>query len=164
MATYNYTGTTVTSGVPTINDLGPYNSGNSSYVLKTKIDLTDKTTASGLVVADVYQCLAIPADTVVLNVFVKVTTAATGTLTIDVGDGDDSDDWDEDLNVAAAAGTTTYGISGTDTLCDTIGDGQGKLYATADTIDITVVSSSGAVGPVLEIYAICFNINFKSAA
>jgi len=159
MATYNVTGVPVASGVPTVNDEGGYQDHARSYVLKGVIDLTSKTTASGLVVADVYQCLAIPADTLVLNVFVKVATAATGTLTIDVGDASDADDWDEDVDVTATAGTVTYGISGTDTLCDTVGDGQGKLYTTADTIDITIVSSTGAVGPKLEIYALCVSIN-----
>jgi hypothetical protein len=166
MATYNKTGTTVTSGVPSIGDLGPYNSGNSSYVLRREIDLTALTTAaSTILTGDVFQCLPIPADTVVVNVFVKIVTAAVGTtLTLDVGDAGDPDDWDEDVDGKGTAGTVTYGISGIDVLCDDIGDGQGKLYTTADTIDVTVVLGTAiTAGPKFEIYAICHNINHRSA-
>ena len=157
MSTFNNTGTTLTSGVPDINDLGAYGDSERSYVMKKTIDLTSGAMTAG----DIYQVLAIPADTVVLNVFFKVITPAVGTTcTIDIGVGGTGVEWNDAIDGKGAAGTLSYGIVGTDAGPDAIGTSQGTLYTTADTIDVSMQAiTSITAGPKFELYATCVSVN-----
>lgn len=105
----------------------------------------------GLATAEVVQCLSIPAGMLVLNVMVKVVTPeASGAATATIGDGAGANSWDASTNLAAAAGTVTAGVGGTDAYVTT-----GKLYA-ADTIDAVLTLASGpATSGVFDIMAIC---------
>lgn len=116
------------------------------FIFRNRIDIT------GLATAEVVQCLSIPAGVLVLNVMVKVITPeASGTATATVGDGTAANGWDAETNLAAAAGAITAGVGGTDALVTT-----GKLYAAADTIDVTLTLGSGpATSGVFDIQAIC---------
>lgn len=81
-----------------------------------------------LAAADVMQVVDIPAGTVVMNVAVEIQTVD-ATQTVNVGDGGDVDGWVAAASVATAGyanGGGAYVAAG------------GKLYATADTIDIEV--------------------------
>lgn len=159
--TYNKTGTTLVSGVPSVSDRGAYMSGSDIYVMRNSVDLT----GMALVDNDLFQCLAIPADTVVLNVYLKIITAAVGTTcTMDIGIGGTGTEWDDGLDGKATAGTVTGSIVGTDGGTNaTYGAGGGTLYTTADTIDVYMEAiTSITAGPKFEIYAVCINLNFKS--
>ena len=101
--------------------------------------ITTERAAAGLTAltaTDVLEVIKVPADTLVTNVILNVTTAEGGTLTIDVGDGDDPDGFLDGVNANATAaylpvaGTAAYE--------------QGKYYTAADTIDVTTVNAADA--------------------
>ena len=154
MATYNVTGATLTSGVPT-HEQSPLAGVGKVYVLKQTVDLT----GDAIVDDDIYRCLCIPEDTMVLQVKVKIVTAAVGTsLAMDVGDGDGANSWDDAIDAKATADTWTTSIVGTDAyaVCANLG----KFYETADTIDVVMeAASSITAGPSFTIYALCVDYN-----
>ena len=80
--------------------------------------------------ADVVQALKIPANALVDKVWTVITTAEGATATGTVGDGTTANGWDASININATAGTVLCSLEATDTY------GKGKLYSTADTIDI----------------------------
>lgn len=125
------------------------------YVLAATIDLTGDV----LVENDVYQCLAVPADTLVMNVKVEILTPAVGTtLTMDVGDGGGVDSWDANVDGKAVAGTFTHSVVGTDAYAAAAA--QGKFYDAADSIDIVMdVATSITAGPKFRISALCVDYN-----
>lgn len=85
--------------------------------------------------------VAIPAGAVVLDVVMKVGTAWVGGTSVSVGDGSDGDGWVSTTQGATAnltAGATiraggAYAVGGTDTTAKALG----KVYASADTLDVT---------------------------
>lgn len=85
--------------------------------------------------------VAIPAGSVVQDVVVKVGTAWVGGTSVSLGDGSDTDGWVSTTQGATAnltAGATiraggAYAIGGTDATAKALG----KVYASADTIDVT---------------------------
>ncbi len=89
-----------------------------------QIDLSVVNRASG----DVLSIWDIPANTVIKNVYVKVTTVEDSTSTIDIGDGVDPNGY-----VATANLETLGWVVGAGDLVDV----YGKAYLTADTLDIT---------------------------
>lgn len=137
------TNRTLSVTVPSANDV------DKIYVMRNRVSIV------GLATAEVVQCLSIPAGTLVTNVLVKVITAeASGTATATVGDGAGVNSWDAETNLAATAGTVTAGVGGTDAYVTT-----GKLYSTADTIDLVITLGSGpATTGVFDIEAICVKI------
>ncbi len=84
--------------------------------------------------------VAIPAGAVVLDVVMKVGTAWVGGTSVSVGDGSDGDGWVSTTQGATAnltAGATiraggAYAVGGTDTTAKALG----KVYASADTLDV----------------------------
>lgn len=158
MSTYNKTGTTVTSGVPKA--AIPHGSAGKFYVIEQQVDLS----GGAIVDNDIYQCLAIPANTQVMNVRVRIDTPAVGTsLAIDVGIAG-SNGWDDAIDGKAAAGTYTTSVCGTDaeavapTVCAS--GLQGTYYATADTIDVTMEAAVAiTAGPKFTIFATCVDFN-----
>jgi hypothetical protein len=137
MATVNKTNSQTSQG---------WTDTDNIYCMRNRIDFTDVATG------DVVQCLSIPAGTLVTNVMVKIITAETcGATTATVGDGAGANSWDASTNLAATAGTVTVGVGGTDTYVTT-----GKLYSTADTIDLTCTVASGPMDVgVADVMAIC---------
>ena len=79
----------------------------------------------------------IPANTFVLDVFSNVDTAFTALVTLDIGDGDDPDGWLATAKVAPQSAVST-GLYKRTTEATAEAYAGGKLYAAADTIDITV--------------------------
>lgn len=111
-----------------------------------------------LVTTDIIQCLDIPANMHVKNVFTKIVKAATGTtLTGSVGDGDGAASWDANTrDFKAAAGSVACGVGGTDAYVTT-----GKLYTSADTIDIVLNTVTAITAwPTVLVVADCFDPNF----
>lgn len=145
MATIDKTGTGPTAGVKHLTGLG------GCYVLERIIDLT----GGAITQADVYQCIAVPAKTKVVEVMTEVMTAAVGTtLTMDVGDGGATNGWDASLNGKSAQ--QNYSANGTDARA--VATGNGYVYTTADSIDI-VMSTATAItaGPKIKIKAWCID-------
>jgi hypothetical protein len=143
--TYDKTGTGPLLGVKAWQ--GRY----GAYIVKNTIDLT----GSALVSTDIYQCLAIPAGTKVIEVCIKMITPAVGTtLTMDVGDGGADDGWDASVDGKGVANTRTISANGTDARA--VAADNGYLYTSADSIDVTMTTATAiTAGPKFTIYALC---------
>jgi len=112
--------------------------------------------ATALAASDVMEIIPIPAGTIVSNVGMVVTTAAGVTSTISIGDG------------SAAAGylaATSANATGTSGGVPVLSSGAfaptlsgGKVYAAADTIDITLGTAVPAAA-VVRIFAMFTDIN-----
>jgi hypothetical protein len=112
--------------------------------------------ATALAAADVMEIIPIPAGTLVSNVGMVVTTAAGVTSTISIGDG------------SAAAGylaATSANAAGTSGGAPALTSGAfaptlsgGKVYAAADTIDITLGTAVPAAA-VVRVFALMTDIN-----
>ena len=112
--------------------------------------------ATALAASDVVEVLPIPAGTLVTNVGMVVTTAAGVTSTIAIGDG------------SAAAGylaATSANATGTSCGVPVLSSGAfaptlsgGKVYAAADTIDITLGTAVPAAA-VVRVFAMLTDIN-----
>ena len=92
--------------------------------------------SNATVATQTVNALTIPADTLVLDVYTVIVTSANATCTATVGDGTAASGWDASVNLAAAAGTRTASVRGTDSLA------VGKLYSSSDTIDLTYTFSA----------------------
>lgn len=150
MATIDKTGCGPTSGQITFNGL------NKVYVLHSnEIDLTGGAITQG----DIYQCIAFPEDTLVMQVKIEWLTPAVGTtLTVDIGDGTTGNGWDASVNGKSAAGTWTTSAVGTDTYA--VAASMGKFYESADSIDMTMTTATAiTAGPKFRIYAFCIDFN-----
>lgn len=133
----------------------PLGAPGKVFVLSQVVDLT----AGALVENDVYKCLEIPADTLVMNVKVEILTPAVGTtLTMDVGDGSGVDSWDANVDGKGVAGTFTHSVVGTDAYAAAAA--QGKFYDAYDTIDVVMdVATAITAGPKFRISALCVDYN-----
>lgn len=88
--------------------------------------------------------VALPAGSVVLDVVMKVGTAWVGGTKVEIGDGSDADGW-----VSATQGATANLTAGASIVAGgayAIGDaatnkGLGKVYASADTLDVTITGA-----------------------
>ncbi len=150
MATIDKTGTGATKGVM------PYKGKDKNYVIQQTLDLTGVIP----VVNDVYQLLAIPANTLVTGVHIKWLTAAVATSgTIDVGDGAGTASWDGAVDTKTTAGTFTHSTVGTDAYA--VAASQGKFYASADSIDVLIKAAHAdtTAGPKFTIFATCIDFN-----
>ena len=96
---------------------------------------------------DVVQALNVPAETLVINAGLEVLTALSGSVTLDLGDGDDVDRYvDGDTNAVGHAATVAHASH------------SGNVYAAADTIDVTVLGATAAVGKV-RVYAVMCDVS-----
>ena len=103
------------------------------FVFKNTLDLSDTTGT----VADVFQMIKIPADSLVLAVVPTVTTAEGAALTFDVGDGDNADGWIDGADGNAAA---TYSVA---VLTDSVTwDPASLIDAAGETKAITVTGAA----------------------
>jgi len=121
---------------------------NKAYVMRKRMDFSE----TPVTAADVVKVMIIPADTFVLQVITEVITAEGGACTATLGDTDGAAGWDADLDLNAAAGTQAAAISGTDANGLT-----GKAYPAELSIDLTMGHNTDAA--VLDVYAICFDLN-----
>lgn len=145
MSTIDKTGTGPTAGVK------PFDGDGKVYVMENVIDLT----GGAITQADVYQCLAIPAKTKVVEVCTEVITAAVGTtLTMDIGDGGATNGWDASVN--GKTEQQNYSANGTDARA--VATGNGYVYTTADSIDIVMTTATAiTAGPKIKIKAWCID-------
>lgn len=150
MATINKTGrSVVTEGAV------PHSGLNKFYVMEQVVDLT----ADAIVENDVYQCLAVPANTLVQKVELEIVEPGVGTtLTMDVGDGAGVDSWDADVDGKGVAGTITASAVGTDAYAAAAS--MGKRYTAGDSIDVVMdVATAITAGPKFKIRALCVDLN-----
>ena len=157
MATYDKTGCGPTAGQP------PFDSGDRSYVFSNTVDLT----GSAMVSAAIYQSLAIPPNTLVGSVHLRIDTPAVGTsLDMTVGHGGVAAGWDASVDGKGTAGTYTHSVIGTDT--NAVAANSGFFYANAgtvavplgDSIDVTMATATGiTAGPKYTIWAVCKNLD-----
>ena len=138
MATYN-DGKGYNFGTGTAHVAAGINKVSSVSVELNFATITTERAAAGLTAltsADVLEVIRVPANTLVTNVALNVTTAEGGTLTVDVGDGDNPDGYLDGVNANATAAYLT--VAGTDAF------EAGKYYTAADTIDIVLNNAADA--------------------
>jgi len=139
--------------------LGQYSHTGAAkvFVLSNIVDLTKISNAPD---GEVYQALAIPADTQVLVVKVEILTPSTATTyAMDIGDGGSTAGWDSAINMKAAAGTFTTSVAGTD--ARHVANNQGYFYDSADSIDALIEASTtqDGYGPKFRVSALCASFN-----
>lgn len=93
---------------------------------------------SALATADVFELISIPAGAFVITVAAKVTTVEGGTCTFDVGDGATVDGYLDGVDGNTSANTQSFTADTTEAF------GAGKLYTSADTIDLKLVTGTAA--------------------
>jgi hypothetical protein len=99
---------------------------------------------------NIAEVVNIPAGTVVEGVVLTILTPeTTGSSTISVGDGGGTTGWVSAVDSTAAAGTKYLGAGSY-----AVAVGIGKLYATADTLDI--LADSGKVATTLKVRVTAF--------
>ncbi len=131
--------TTFTDGLQETVELG-----NRVMVAHNKLDFSATPVCSG----DIVEAIKIPAGAKVMEVHTTVKTAEGSACTATVGDATDSSGWDASVDLNAAVGAGTRSLQGTDDDAT-----EGKYYATADTIDLTMGNdASNAVFLVSAVY------------
>ena len=117
----------------TIPARGNHPRGRKPYMIQNTIDLAVATSSKGtaLAASDVYQCLNIPAESVILHAGMEVTTALTGT----------SSDTAFDLGVTG--GDVDNFVDGFDVDGASAGAYAPVIVGAADTLDILVQAQTG---------------------
>ena len=137
MATYNVTGAGGTAGHPS--------NGRTPYLVENTIDVSAVNGDSGAAQNDVLQAMDIPAETVIMEAGIEVLTACTSSVTLDLGiTGGDVDIYtDGDTN---ATGYSTLTATAR------------HVAASADTLDVLVLSAASAAGKI-RVWAIMCDVS-----
>jgi len=138
------------------------------YQMERSVNIADACTEFGVTAFaanDVLKCFNIAADTLVLGVYMKVTTVSAVLADIEVGDGDNPDGYIDGATGASLGWNAGAATQGSSLQVDTAPNaafslpvGGGKLYTTADTIDFKMVTASAADG-VFRIIVICMDLS-----
>ena len=129
----------------------PHSGTDRHYRLQDTIDISVAANA------DVYQCLAIPAGTIVYSVWTKIVTPnnAGTSSEVTIGDGNGATSWGGTRSMKSQAGTIVKDIGGT----DAYSTNNGVIYTNADTIDLTfAVTGTNTAGSVI-VGADCMDLN-----
>jgi hypothetical protein len=137
MATYNVTGAGGTTGHPS--------NGRTPYLVENTIDISAINGDSGAAQNDVLQVLDIPAETIVMEAGIEVLTALSANVTLDLGiTGGDVDIFvDGDTNATGFSAATATAR---------------HVAASADTLDLLVLSAASSAGKV-RVYAVMCDIS-----
>ena len=137
MATYNVTGVGGTTGHPS--------NGRTPYLVENTIDISAVNSDSGAAQNDVLQAMDIPAETVIMEAGIEVITACSSSVTLDLGiTGGDVDIYtDGDTN---ATGYSTLTATAR------------HVAASADTLDVLVLSAAAAAGKI-RVWAIMCDVS-----
>ena len=137
MATCNVTGVGGTTGHPS--------NGRTPYLVENTIDVSAVNSDSGAAQNDVLQAMDIPAETVIMEAGIEVLTACTSSVTLDLGiTGGDVDIYtDGDTN---ATGYSTLTATAR------------HVAASADTLDVLVLSAASAAGKI-RVWAIMCDVS-----
>ena len=137
--------TTYTDGTVVASKSGGTHAGTPAYTVLT--GYYDATKRNMTVDLDTMEVLNIPAGTVIHNVVLEVITGeTTATPTINVGDGTDPNGWVAGAVTSAAGkflGAGAYVVAG------------GKIYTTADTLDLEMPAGDDATTLVCKVHALC---------
>lgn len=149
MATIDKTG-----GGPTKGSI-PFTAPTRSYTISATVDLT----GGAITQADVYQVLAIPANSLVESVHIRIDTPAVGTtLTMNVGDGGSTAGWIGSTDGKATALTYDHSTVGTD--ARSVAANNGYFYASADSIDVVMTTATAiTAGPKFTLFAVISDLN-----
>lgn len=117
---------------PTINAQSPVKTVSAIF------DCADALLAKGSALAgnDVFEMIPIPAGAFVLTVACKITTVEGAASTFDVGDGATADGYLDGVDANASTNTQSFTADTTEAF------GAGKLYTSADTIDIKLMTGT----------------------
>jgi hypothetical protein len=136
--------------------------GSVPYLVDKSIDFAAAATAKGsaLAAADVIECISVPANTVILNAGIEITTLLAGEsndTTFDLGTGVDADVFVDGFDAdAAAAGAYAQNAAAFQPIV---------VGATADTIDITIATATTApTSGVARVWAVLMNVDGRIAA
>ncbi len=156
MAT-TFTKTTATWAADNIVAGKPWDGIRKPYIMKEVITLNATNFPGGWATADIIQCLDIPADVIVRDVMLNITTAfdstaGGATATVTVGDATTANGFETSANIAVAGWYRT--IAG-----DTNGALDGKLYTVADTIDMVITTNATLTEGVVEVFALCYDMS-----
>ena len=137
MATYNVTGVGGTTGHPS--------NGRTPYLVENTIDVSAVNGDSGAAQNDVLQAMDIPAETVIMEAGIEVLTACSGSVTLDL--------WitGGDVDIYTDGDTNATGYS---TLTAT----ARHVAASADTLDVLVLSAASAAGKI-RVWAIMCDVS-----
>ena len=137
MATYDRTGAGGTTGHPS--------NGRTPYLVENTIDISAINGDSGAAQNDVLQVLDIPAETIVMEAGVEVLTALSANVTLDLGiTGGDVDIFvDGDTNATGFSAATATAR---------------HVAASADTLDLLVLSAASSAGKV-RVYAVMCDVS-----
>ena len=137
MPTYNVTGAGGTTGHPS--------NGRTPYLVENTIDISAINGDSGAAQNDVLQVLDIPAETIVMEAGIEVLTALSANVTLDLGiTGGDVDIFvDGDTNATGFSAATATAR---------------HVAASADTLDLLVLSAASSAGKV-RVYAVMCDIS-----
>jgi hypothetical protein len=135
MATFDKTGKGGTTGHPA--------NGRTPYLVENTIDFS----VSGFQPAadDIVQALDIPAESIVMNAGLEVLTASPSGVTLDMGDGDTADIYVDGLDSTSTGYSTIHADLAS----------VGKIYASADTIDIKVLGAQDTSSKVRAWAVVC---------
>ena len=141
MATYNVTGPGGTAGHPSRQSPGI----RTPYLVENTIDVSAVNSDSGAAQNDVLRVMDIPAETLIMEAGVEVLTALTSSVTMDLGiTGGDVDIYtDGDTN---ATGYSTLTATAR------------HLAASADTLDVLVLSAAAAAGKI-RVWAVMCDVS-----
>ena len=133
MATFDKTGKGGTTGHPA--------NGRTPYLVENTVDFSSFDPAAN----DIVQMLDIPAESIVMNAGLEVLTVSPSSVTLDMGDGDTVDIYVDGLDSTS----TGYSAIHQDVLS------TGKVYASADTLDIKVLGAQDTSAKVRVWAVIC---------
>ena len=141
MATYNVTGPGGTAGHPSRQSPGI----RTPYLVENTIDVSAVNGDSGAAQNDVLRVMDIPAETLIIEAGIEVLTALTSSVTMDLGiTGGDVDIYtDGDTN---ATGYSTLTATAR------------HLAASADTLDVLVLSAAAAAGKI-RVWAVMCDVS-----
>ena len=134
MATYDLTAAGGTTGDPA--------NGRAPYLVENTIDVSAVNGDSGAAQNDVLRCLDIPAETLIMEAGVEVITALSSSVTLDLGiTGGDVDRYvDGDTNATGYSAPTATART---------------VIASADTLDVLVLSAAAAAGKIRVWAVLC---------
>ena len=129
---------------------------DKAYLRKITVDFS----ANNVLASDVVQLFSIPANTLVEYVAWRVTTAEGATCTATIGDGEDPDGYKPSgtINLNSTSDKNFSGLLLTEATPNTVtAYTGGKLYSTADTIDLVMGHDTNAAK--IVVFAKCIDLS-----
>lgn len=123
-------------------------------IINLETAVNDLKAGTDFVQNDIIELIQIPIDTHVLAVIVKVTTASDTASDCDFGDGGDTTGYLDSISLTST-GTQQSFL----TEAYSVAVGGGKIYTTADTIDLKFIGASAVDDGIFEITVIGWDLS-----